>query len=381
MSKILDVKKTKIDESKGPDGKIIGSGSIFVFSHADNGSFIAINKILKEGGKINCALEDFTMDDKKYPKGSFLLETKSIDKTKLKEIAEETGITMIAGKTNVKTKKVRKNRIALYKGFTGSMDRGWTSYVLDVFEYQYHSLSNAEMKAGNLKQRFDVIIFADMRASSIINGNSKGSIHPDYVGGITENGVENLKKFVKEGGVLVCNKNSSDLAITEFKLPFRNILQKMKSDTFNCPGSILKVNYKTDNPIAFGMPENGTVYFSRAKVFEFIDSTKQDDPNTVVKKRAPGNEQAKPGSTAKKVLPEKKYKPELAKVDYKILAEFPDESLLLSGWIMGDELIRKKPIALDISFEKGKIILFGFNVHNRAQSYSTFKLLFNAIIY
>jgi len=381
MTKVLDVKKTKISESNGSDGAIIGNGPIFAFSHSDNGSFIAINNILKEGGKINCALEDFNMSGKKYQKGTFLLTSNSISKTLLKEIAEKTGIKMYGGKTNVKTKKIRKNKIALYKGFTGSMDRGWVSYVLDAFEYQYHSLSNAEMKAGNLKNRFDVIIFADMGASSIINGNSKGSIHPDYVGGIGEKGVENLKKFVKEGGVLVCNKNSSDLAINEFKLPFRNILQRFKSDTFNCPGSILKMNYKIDNPLTFGMPENGMIYFSRCKVFEYIDSTNRVIPEKAVNRRSASSEKAKPADTKNKKVPEKKYMPELAKVDYKILAEFPDESLLLSGWIMGDQLIRKKPVALDISLKEGKIILFGFNVHNRAQSYSTFKLLFNAILY
>ena len=71
----------------------------------------------------------------------------------------------------------------------------------------------------------------------------------------------------------------------------------------------------------------------------------------------------------------------MLKVNYKIVAEYPDEALLLSGWILGDEKLRNKAAVLDIDFEKGKLILFGFNVHNRAQAYLTFKLLFNSLIY
>jgi len=65
----------------------------------------------------------------------------------------------------------------------------------------------------------------------------------------------------------------------------------------------------------------------------------------------------------------------------KIVASYPDESLLISGWIIGEETIQKKAAIMDVSLGKGKVILFGFNVQNRAQVYSTFKLLFNAMYY
>ena len=42
----------------------------------------------------------------------------------------------------------------------------------------------------------------------------------------------------------------------------------------------------------------------------------------------------------------KKYVQEKAKVTYKDAAAFPDESLLLSGWILGDEILRKKSTVL-----------------------------------
>jgi len=63
------------------------------------------------------------------------------------------------------------------------------------------------------------------------------------------------------------------------------------------------------------------------------------------------------------------------------IAYYPDESLLLSGWILGEELIRGKSAILEVEHEDGRIILFGFNFHNRAQSYANFKLLFNAVLF
>ena len=47
--------------------------------------------------------------------------------------------------------------------------------------------------------------------------------------------------------------------------------------------------------------------------------------------------------------------------------------------MLGDKMIRQKAAILEVPYEKGKVVLFGFNVHNRAQSYANFKLLFNAL--
>ncbi|MCZ6755803.1 MAG: hypothetical protein O7E49_10870, partial [Gemmatimonadetes bacterium] len=63
------------------------------------------------------------------------------------------------------------------------------------------------------------------------------------------------------------------------------------------------------------------------------------------------------------------------------VAEFPDQPLLLSGWLVGGELIQGKSAVVDCAVGEGRVVLFGFNVHNRAQAYSTMKLLFNAIYY
>ena len=368
MSSPLTVSQSLIKEVELEDGTIEGGGKYYIFPYSDNGSFIAANQILKEGGKIGRALKDISVKGKKYTKGTFVLEANSINKNTLKNIAKETNISFVGTSNNVKTKKLKKNKIALYKPWTASMDAGWISLILERYDFPFHFLTDAEVRTGNLNDNYDIIILPDQRSSSIINGNSAGSIHPDYVGGITIKGVENIKEFVKQGGELICNENSCQFAISEFKLPVKNVLANVKSDKFNCPGSIVKINYDNNNPLAFGLSNNGTGYFSRSMAFEII----QDSVKTKKKTK-----EAKTEKSIVKVKIEKAKKTKKAN----IIASYPDESLLVSGWMLGDELIRRKSAVLDVPYEKGNVLLYGFNFHNRVQSYSTFKLLFNALLY
>ena len=71
----------------------------------------------------------------------------------------------------------------------------------------------------------------------------------------------------------------------------------------------------------------------------------------------------------------------IPEVEVESVATYPEEPLLLSGWMIGDERLRERAAALDISYGEGRVLAFGFNVHNRAQARSTMKLLFNALLY
>ena len=57
--------------------------------------------------------------------------------------------------------KVTAPRLGLYKPWTANMDEGWTRWVLDTHEFTYNSLTNAEIQAGHLVDRYDAIILPD----------------------------------------------------------------------------------------------------------------------------------------------------------------------------------------------------------------------------
>jgi len=371
ISKPLKVKKKLINEAKLAAGAVEGSGQYIILSPSNNGSFLAVNKILNSGGRVKRATEEFTINDKKYATGAFLVEAGSIKQGSLTKILSESKIQAKRGKVTVSSTSLKKPRIALYKSWVASMDVGWLSWIFEQFAFPFDTLTNAEVKAGDLNKRYDVIVLPDQWTASIIDGHKKGTIPPDYVGGIDMDGVDNLKKFVQNGGTLVCNESSSDLAIKHFYFPLKNVLEKVKPDSFSNPGSILKMKYNTDHPLAYGMEENGYAFFGRGYVFKTIsDSVKKDQ-----------KEKAKESNKDKKSKPKKPISPKYIKIEPKTVATFPDDSLLVSGWILGEHLIRDKPTVLDVPYGKGKVILFGFNVHNRAQAFATMKLLFNAMYY
>jgi len=343
ITKPFHLKKTLIKEAFPPKGSVGGTGEYYAFTPQDNNSFLGVNRILKAGGKLFRADDEFRSSDRTFPRGTFLLEKSSLTGAKLKEIAESENIRLTGVGSSVKHQKVKNNRIALYQSWSAGADMGWLRLVLDQFHFEYRLVTNAEIKSGSLKSRFDVIILPDQNAASIINGRPQGTIHPDYVGGITLDGVARLKEFVEEGGTLICHKTACELPLQHFLLPVKNILAGVQSDRFNCPGSLLKIDFAPNEPLAYGFDKTGIGYFSGALAFDVIS-----DP-------AP------------------------TKVGPRIIASYSSENLLISGWAIGEDLIKKKAAVVEVPFEKGNIILFGFSIHNRVQSYSTLKLLFNAI--
>jgi hypothetical protein len=135
------------------------------------------------------------------------------------------------------------------------------------------------------------------------------------------------------------------MAIDSFALPVDNIVKGVTPDQFFIPGSIMKVDYDTRHPLAFGMPQRGVGFFSRSLVF--------------------------------RVRPDAAGGPAIVKA----VASYPSEPLLLSGFSHNDTRIQGGAAVVDATLGKGKVILFGFNVVNRYQTPANLRLLFNALYF
>lgn len=228
-------------------------------------------------------------------------------------------------------------KIGLYKPFTSSMDEGWTRLVLDNHQIPFKSISNDDLRQGRLSD-LDVIVLAADNENTIVRGLSAERYPAEFAGGIGEEGVENLKKFVENGGKLVCFDDSCELAIKRFALPVRNVLAGLRRNEFYNPGSVVKLNVDRRHPLAAGMPEETPAYFTTSSAFDIA-----------------------------------------ADARVSVVARYAEKDALMSGWMLGERLINGKPALVEVPFGKGKVIMFAFRPQHRGQSWATFPFIFNSL--
>ena len=341
---------TTVDWADVPNGGIVGTGGYgFAIDPRVNDTFTAVNRLLKAGASVSRTRESLG----EWPAGVFVT---TAGRGQLETIAKELGLSVMAlGSAPGDLVEIRAPRIGMYRAWGGNMDEGWTRWVLEQFEFPYTNFRDEDAKAGNLESRFDVIVLPDATMASMIRGLDEGTMPAEYTGGMTAEGAYNIYRFAAAGGTLVAMDTATELPLTLFGLHVRDITKDQDDSEFFVPGTILNLEVDTEHPVAWGMPEKAAAFFARSPAF---DVGRQ--PTRYERQR--GIEPA---------LPE----------GYHIIAHYPDEDLLESGWLMGDTVITGKAAVVEAPVGKGRVILLGFRVQHRGQTHSTFKLLFNSLLF
>ena len=227
-------------------------------------------------------------------------------------------------------------RIGLYKGSTGSMDEGWTRLVFDTFQIPYRSVTDPDARVGRLD--LDTIVLPADSENTIVNGLSAERYPAEFAGGIGNQGLDNLKRFVEDGGKLICFDDSCEMVIKRFNLPIKNVLAGVRRNEFYNPGSVVNLDVDTKQPLARGLREMTAAYFTTSSAFA-VGEDKQT----------------------------------------KIIARYAASDALLSGWMLGEKLLNGKAALTETPYGKGKIIMFAFRPQHRGQSWGTFPFIFNAL--
>ncbi len=312
-------------------GRITGSGSALYLDPAQNNSFAALNRAWDAGATVRWAAGR----DGSAP--AWVVEGLSGDAQR--RMADE--LHLQARRGSARGARVGRPRVALYRPWTASMDEGWTRWLLERYDFRFASLYDADVRAGDLHSRYDVIILPSERASRMEDGFAEGTVPGRYAGGMGEDGVRALEAFVRDGGTLVALNSATDLPIEAFGLPVRNVVAGVGRGSFFSSGSILQVRADTTHPVMAGSRGRAPIFFDRSPVFTTTEGFQG-----------------------------------------RVLAAYADEgSPLLSGYLLGEEHLQGYAAVVEARHGAGRVLLLGLRPQWRGQPFGSFRILFNAALY
>lgn len=348
----FEVEDVELEEIDFPEGSIKGaSENGYILDENLNDSYKAVNSLISDGYKVHRIIQDGEV-----PRGTFYIPSEEGLKTELKSIAEKHHL-WFEGKNSKPSQQMgelKRKRVAIYQRYYGgNIDEGWTRWLLEEYGFDITPIIDEEVRS-ELKD-YDVLILPSDPVPVITGKDLEEYFEeqyqgmrplpkfpPEYKSGIGEEGVDKIKEFVESGGRLILLNEASKFAIEELELPLINVLEDLKPDEFFCPGSTLDVNYNPDSDLTIGMKKETPILHWGGPAFSV--------------------------------------KPVENSQDYKVCARFPDEEILRSGWLIGEEYLKRKAAMIDVKSGEGKITIYAFRPQFRAQTHGTFKLLFNALI-
>jgi hypothetical protein len=363
-----------LDGFDGPFAKITGllpppaatvsgpsSPAGYVISHRINNSFVMINRLLKAGADVYWLKADTN---------AIWIPASAAARAVLEGGAKNLGVpvTAVAKAPAGDALKLKPIRIGLYDQYGGSMPSGWTRWLFEQYEFPFQVVYPPDLDAGDLKSKFDVLVFADgaiRRGGTGGRGGGGGgfggpppdpeTIPEEYrrrMGRISdETTMPQLKRFVESGGSIVTIGSSTSIAEV-FGIPVKNYLVEKGADgrdralpgeKFYIPGSLLRAKIDNTNPLAYGMPDTVDVFFDNSPVFRM-------EPTASLKKT-------------------------------NAVGWFQGSDVLDSGWAWGQQYLDGGTAIAEASVGEGKVVLLGPEVNFRDQPHGTFKLLFNGLYY
>lgn len=355
----FDARVEEVAELASADpGSVSGSGAYgYALGPNANAAFHAANRLLAGGYNVSVANEAFEEGGSSVAAGSFVVRAGSGVSDAVEAIAREFGLDFVGLESapQVGMEELRLPRVGIYKAWhTRVDDQGWSLWMMEQYEFPVDTLHDAEIRSGDLSS-YDAIILPNHPGDQILLGYLPGTMPDEYVGGLGAEGAAALKRFVQAGGTLLAFDASTDFPIDQFGLPVRNAVEGIPRERFFIPGSLIRTDVSTDNPLAFGMQPQVAASYSQSRAFETV--------------RLP-----RAGEGGHEDIPEATPPP------VEVVASYAQEDLLMSGWAMGEErYLAGKAAMVSVGLGRGRVVLFGFRPQFRGQPRGTYKLVFNAI--
>jgi hypothetical protein len=383
-AKVMDVPLAPLQVGFAVQGKVSGTGPVFLLRDTGQESLLALRGRLA-AYRVEIAEKAFKSGDKDYPAGSWILADQKGLADALERAASELAVDFdsVPSLPDVPRHESKIPRLAVWHTWADTESVGWVRYVLDREKIPYTYIRDDDVRAGRLKERFDIILFGHnyLDLQDQIQGIDKKfgpmpytktkdtpnlgvpDASEDITGGIGWTGMANLEGYLEAGGLLITLGNGSTLALDGGLV--RDVYRK--SGAFFIPGSELKVKFvRPDHPLAYGMPEVNSVFRTGMPVYDIAVSGRRGvvlQWGTKLRKEdredeAEGAKPKDPNEPAKK-----------------------DEiKILVSGAIKGEDELEGRPAILDLPVGRGRVIAYNFNPIHRDLNRSDHRFLWNALL-
>ncbi len=423
-------KVAKID----PPGGIDGQGTIFLIRHNTDNT-LATLRFRLAAVSMDAAEDSFEADGLKFNAGTLIL--RNADRAQLEKAAAELGIRIHATNAalSVATHPLAVPRVAVVHNWQNTQNDGWFRIAFEELKIPYTYAADTWLReTPNLREKFDVIILPPMGGggpaglSSMIRGLPlRGGPRPwkntaetpnfvspgidstdDIRGGLGYQGLANLERFVREGGLLIAVQTSAALPVAGGMTEMVNVSD---ARAMQAPGSVvLSTVDDKKSPITYGYEDKLYIYFRQGPVitvggnFSFPGGPGADEgPGGPARSSGRGTAsdpdviQARPYMAPEKpvkrtpreqelyipedladffrwAIPPKDQQPRV------VLRFAAEKDLLLSGMITSASEIAEKPAVVDVPHGKGHVVLFANNPMWRSETMGSYFLVFNSIL-
>jgi hypothetical protein len=419
-------------------GAIAGSGPVLIVDHTTDNTLVSF-RFQHAGVKMSAAEQAFEAGGHKFAPGAFVIA--NADRAALEPSIKSFGLSAwaVAAAPSVPMHDLDVPKIGYIHTWTSTQDEGWVRMALDKFKVPYTYFADNLVRQGNLKQKYDVIIFphAGGSGSGLVYGGVQGAEPRPYKktdetphlgiqdstddmrGGLGYDGLQELMKFVQAGGVLITEGGTSTI-FPEFNLTQGINIEQ--SAALYARGSVLKtVLGDRRSPVLYGYDQNAlAVYFNQGPIFSVggggfgrgggggrgggpvIQGIPNMEPNAAPPKLTTleGGAYVAPVDATASAAGAAAAGPGRGGRGGggggfggrgggganagapRVLLSFPTDvnDLLLSGLLVGGEAIAGRAVAIDAPIGKGHVVMFANRPFWRWQTQGNFFLGFNTIL-
>ncbi|HEY7237225.1 MAG TPA: M14 family zinc carboxypeptidase [Gemmatimonadaceae bacterium] len=247
---LLKAPMKKVTADVTAPGGITGTGSVVVVDNTTDNTLVTLRFKLASV-KMQAAEEEFDAAGHHFAPGAFVIA--GANRAQLGPVLAQLGLSgyAMASAPAVKTHDLDVPRVGYVHSWTRTQDEGWVRAALDHFGVPYTYFGEPKLKDGNLRAKYDVIIFphggtpngAPSAGAAIFGGRGaaadSGKPAPnepipykhtaefpalgfpdssdDIRGGIGDAGYKALYEFVRQGGTLI-TEGSTAAILPEMKL-------------------------------------------------------------------------------------------------------------------------------------------------------------------